>query len=101
MNYNCISFVIYFSSQYWMDNNCPDKIEREKDRLGNETNITGTILRWNIFDLFDNTKWHSKDMDCTHHCYVPTLYDNAFERLELLLTPLMFRFENYSFGASS
>jgi hypothetical protein len=82
--------------QYWQDNNCTDRIERESKRLGNITNVTGTILRWDIFDLFDNIKWHSKDMDCTHHCYVPEVYDAAFERLELLVGPLMSKFkDNY------
>ena len=86
--------ILLLIQQYWLDNNCTERIEREKMRLGNKTNVTGTILRWNIFDLFDNPKWHNQDMDCTHHCYVPSLYDSAFERLELLVAPLISRFKN-------
>lgn len=46
----------------------------------------GTILRWEVADLFDVAAWHADDGDCTHFCYVPSLYEAAFERLLLLLT---------------
>mmetsp|Transcript_7134 Transcript_7134/g.13411 ORF Transcript_7134/g.13411 Transcript_7134/m.13411 type:complete len:154 (+) Transcript_7134:2-463(+) len=45
----------------------------------------GTIFRWNIADLFDNHLWHHTIFDCSHYCYVPQLFDEAFKRLELLL----------------
>ena len=80
--------------KYWLDNKCTDRVEREKNRLKNDTTANGSILRWNIFDLFGNIKWHSKDMDCSHFCYVPTLYDNVFERLELLLAPSVSEFKD-------
>lgn len=43
--------------KYWLDNNCTERVEHEKKRLNNETTATGSILCWNIFDLFDNIKW--------------------------------------------
>jgi len=46
---------------------------------------TGKILRWDIADLFDNHLWHSESLDCTHYCYIPQVFDAAFERLDLLL----------------
>ena len=54
----------------------------------NDGNITGTILKWNIADIFDEPLWHFDQADCSHFCYVPPLYEAAFERLELLLPPL-------------
>ncbi|KAL3793881.1 hypothetical protein HJC23_002128 [Cyclotella cryptica] len=80
--------------KYWLDNNCTERVEREKRRLNNDTTVTGSILRWNIFNLFENIKWHSKDMDCSHFCYIPSLFDNAFERLELLVAPLVAQFKD-------
>ena len=87
-------FALSFCVQYWLDNNCTERITQEMNRLGDSSHVTGTILRWNIFDLFDNTKWHTSDMDCTHHCYVPSLYDTAFERLELLIAPMVTKFKD-------
>ena len=68
--------------KFWRDNN----IERERMRLG-DSNVTGDILRWRIFDLFDVLRWHKDDFDCSHYCFVPPLFEAAFERLRLLLTP--------------
>lgn len=52
----------------------------------NHTNImTANVLRWNVADLFDVPIWHAGSMDCSHFCYVPNLYEAAFERLSLLL----------------
>jgi len=45
--------------------------------------VTGKILRWNVADLFNVGQWHISD--CSHYCYVPPLYEAAFERLLLLL----------------
>ena len=58
--------------KFWNDNNCTKRIEREQLRLSNFSggigehgdHVTGTIHRWNIFNLFDVEWWHSKDMDC-------------------------------------
>ncbi|MCP4746578.1 MAG: hypothetical protein GY874_10640 [Desulfobacteraceae bacterium] len=82
---------------FWRDNGCTEQIERELSRLSNlngieERHVIGTIFRWSIFDLFDVTRWHSKDMDCSHFCYIPPLFEAAFERLELLLLPLLASF---------
>jgi hypothetical protein len=49
--------------------------------------VTGSILRWNVADLFDVPSWHAGPDDCSHFCYVPSLYEAAFERLLLLLPP--------------
>mmetsp|Transcript_4989 Transcript_4989/g.10098 ORF Transcript_4989/g.10098 Transcript_4989/m.10098 type:complete len:512 (+) Transcript_4989:131-1666(+) len=45
----------------------------------------GTILQWDISDIFDNHLWHPDSLDCTHYCYIPQVFDAAFERLDLLL----------------
>ena len=71
--------------KFWRDNNCM-LTERERMRLGN-SNVTGEILQWRIFDLFDVTSWHKDDLDCSHFCFVPPLFEAAFERLRLLLLP--------------
>mmetsp|Transcript_28673 Transcript_28673/g.46549 ORF Transcript_28673/g.46549 Transcript_28673/m.46549 type:complete len:238 (+) Transcript_28673:3-716(+) len=82
---------------FWRTNNCTEQMEREQLRLAKwngikEKHVTGTILRWNVFNLFDQTKWHSKDLDCSHFCYIPPLFEAAFERLELLISPLLASF---------
>mmetsp|Transcript_79864 Transcript_79864/g.222395 ORF Transcript_79864/g.222395 Transcript_79864/m.222395 type:complete len:545 (+) Transcript_79864:116-1750(+) len=48
--------------------------------------VTGNVLRWEIADLFDVPSWHFRDSDCSHFCYVPALYEEAFRRLDLLLS---------------
>mmetsp|Transcript_8792 Transcript_8792/g.19705 ORF Transcript_8792/g.19705 Transcript_8792/m.19705 type:complete len:395 (-) Transcript_8792:303-1487(-) len=72
---------------FWRVNNCTERIESERSE-----SVTGTIFRWSIFNLFDVEWWHSKDMDCSHVCYIPPLFEAAFERLELLLSPLLASF---------
>ena len=67
---------------YTTEKCCDNRLERLKSGNGN---VTGTILRWEIADLFDVPLWHVDDMDCSHFCYVPSLYESAFERLILLL----------------
>mmetsp|Transcript_31461 Transcript_31461/g.64155 ORF Transcript_31461/g.64155 Transcript_31461/m.64155 type:complete len:104 (+) Transcript_31461:341-652(+) len=56
---------------------------------GDDPVKNGTILRWNIADLFDNHLWHIRRMDCSHWCYIPQLFDAAFERLDLLLGTIL------------
>ena len=51
-------------------------------------NVTGTILHWDVADLFNVPMWHTSNGDCSHFCYVPPLYEAAFERLELMLPAL-------------
>jgi hypothetical protein len=63
---------------------CEERLERF--RRGNSI-VTGSILRWNVADLFDVPSWHASTGDCSHFCYVPSLYEAAFERLLLLLPP--------------
>jgi hypothetical protein len=63
---------------------CKERLERVR-RVNSI--VTGTILRWNVYDLFDVPSWHAGPNDCTHYCYVPSLYEAAFERLLLLLPP--------------
>lgn len=84
---------------FWRANNSTERILREKQRLSNlggnkesHAEVTGTILRWNVFDIFDVEWWHSKDMDCSHYGYIPPLFEAAFERLELLISPLLASF---------
>lgn len=69
--------------KYYVDSQCCEK-RLERYNKGNGT-VTGTILRWNIADLFDEPQWHASTGDCSHFCYIPALYEAAFERLDLLL----------------
>ena len=72
--------------KYYIDNQCCEK-RLERIRKGG-TNVSGTIYRWEINDLFDVPFWHAHDYDCSHFCYVPALYEAAFERLGLLIPSL-------------
>ena len=69
--------------KYYKDSNCCQ--ERLKRLEKGEASVTGTILRWQIADLFDVATWHVASNDCSHFCFVPALYEAAFERLEPLL----------------
>ncbi|KAL7516579.1 hypothetical protein ACHAWX_001578 [Stephanocyclus meneghinianus] len=71
--------TVYF---YWVANNLTVELDRTKH---DKANVTGSILLWQLFDLFDVPVWHSSNGDCSHFCYVPALYEAAFQRLELLL----------------
>ena len=73
-------FTVYW---YWIRNNLTAELQQVENA---ESNVTGNILMWPLFDLFDVPMWHIDNFDCTHFCYVPALYDAAFERLELLLS---------------
>jgi len=70
--------------KFFVDNQCCAK-RIDRIRNGNASTVTGTILRWNIADLFNVPSWHVAPKDCSHFCYVPSPYEAAFERLELLL----------------
>ncbi|KAL7534598.1 hypothetical protein ACHAXR_005984 [Thalassiosira sp. AJA248-18] len=72
--------------KFWRDNNSTEHMERERSRLANLSRIEGKIFRWSLFNLFDVISWHSADLDCSHVCYVPQLFEAAFERLELVLS---------------
>jgi hypothetical protein len=76
--------------RYYLEKNCCKKrLERlERLRDQGDANVTATILRWEIADLFDVPSWHRADMDCKHFCYIPALFEAAFERLDLLIPPL-------------
>lgn len=68
---------------FLLKNNVTKLLERYKTKRSEL--IKGTILRWNIADLFDVPQWHHGGGDCSHFCYVMPLYEAAFERLEMLL----------------
>ena len=70
---------------YLKENNCTKRLERFT-KEGGSSLTTGTILRWNIADLFDVPQWHHGD--CSHFCYVMPVYEAAFERLLYLLPSL-------------
>jgi len=86
--------------KFWRDNNCTEHIERERLRLinlGSEKEqknvvVKGTIMRWNVFDIFDVRLWHTRNKDCSHYCYIAPLFETAFERLEILISPLLATF---------
>lgn len=87
-----VSFQSVF--KFWTANNCTEQIEREQRRLSGPLNgsVTATIYSWNVFDVFDVPAWNNKDGDCSHLCYVPALFEASFNRLELLLSPLLAAF---------
>lgn len=96
---------------YWVKNNMKSELEHAEHM---DPIVTGTILEWPLFDLFDVPMWHARgksshgmillfiripfsnniiyieisilDEDCSHYCYVPALYEAAFQRLDLLLS---------------
>ena len=69
--------------RHLVDNGLAERAEEfRRDHAGN---VTGRILWWNVADLFDVPLWHASDGDCSHFCYIPPLYEGAFERLNLLL----------------
>eukprot|EP00804_Cyclotella_cryptica_P025953 CCRYP_002772-RA/>CCRYP_002772-RA protein AED:0.36 eAED:0.36 QI:0/-1/0/1/-1/1/1/0/463 len=68
--------------KHLVDNNLTDLADAVR-RRGDL--VKGEILRWNIADLFNVPQWHSSDSDCSHFCYIPALYEEAFRRLDLLL----------------
>mmetsp|Transcript_15252 Transcript_15252/g.27601 ORF Transcript_15252/g.27601 Transcript_15252/m.27601 type:complete len:274 (-) Transcript_15252:501-1322(-) len=70
--------------KFFVDNQCCAK-RIDPIRNGNGSTVTGTILRWNVADLFNVPLWHVDPRDCSHFCYVPSPYEAAFERLGLLL----------------
>lgn len=69
--------------EYLRANCCQKRLERLRSL---NPLVTGRILRWSIADLFDVPVWHAKKLDCSHFCYIPSLYDEAFYRLDLLLS---------------
>ena len=86
--------------KHLIDNNCTDWLQRffsnsisagMMNLPSDEYSITGSILQWNIADLFDVPQWHfgnrrgESHNDCSHFCYVPSLFEAAFERLNLIL----------------
>ena len=98
VNLTSMDFLTVY--RFWVINNCTDSLGMFKmaNNDGLPTNplvdtqnstVTGTILRWNIFDLFDVPMWHTDDLDCSHFGYIPQLYEAAFDRLELLLSEFM------------
>jgi len=72
--------------KYYIENDITARLRRFQESEDNI--ITGRILHWSIADIFDVPEWHVKHDDCSHFCYVPPLYEAAFERLLLLLPPL-------------
>ena len=50
---------------FWRANNCAQRMESERLRLSNlHGQVTGTIYRWNIFNIFDVEWWHIDNLDC-------------------------------------
>jgi hypothetical protein len=81
---NLTSRDFYSVYSYWLRNNLTKEVE-DFTRQHNAT-VVGKILRWNIYDLFDQYTLHSEDIDCTHFCFVPWMFDAAFHRLNLMLS---------------
>ena len=46
---------------------------------------SGRIYWWPLFDVFDVPSWHKNDVDCSHFCFIPQLYEAGFSRLSDIL----------------
>lgn len=72
--------------KFLTDNNVTSKAEAMKKKYETTGGMAkGDILYWSIADLFSVPEWHTEDKDCSHYCYIPALYEEAFERLNWLL----------------
>jgi hypothetical protein len=72
--------------KHLLENNLTVKADTMKKLYENNDGIvTGNILHWDIADLFDVPDWHAGNSDCSHFCYIPALYEEAFRRLHWLL----------------
>lgn len=69
--------------RYYVDSGCCTARRERLEGLPDE--VTGRVLRWDVADLFDVPSWHVDNADCSHFCYVPSLYGEAFGRLAVLL----------------
>ena len=69
--------------RYYVDSGCCRARRERLERLPDK--VTGRVLRWDVADLFDVPSWHVDDADCSHFCYVPGLFGEAFGRLAVLL----------------
>lgn len=79
--------------RFLVENNCTKQLNKRYFTGNNDSNSSttlrgGKILRWNIDNLFDHPQWHVGDTDCSHFCYIPPMYEAAFERLDMLLPEL-------------
>jgi hypothetical protein len=73
---------------FWVANNMTEELELHEN---DEAIVTGTIHNWPLFDLFNTPMWHASlyvpgCCDCTHFCYIPALFEEAFKRLDLILS---------------
>ena len=68
---------------YYVKSGCCGARRERLEGLPGE--VTGRVLRWDVSDLFDVPSWHVDNNDCSHFCYVPGLYGEAFGRLAVLL----------------
>ena len=86
--YNCAMNVTSTSYRtiynHFIDNNLTSKADELKSQYPGGT-VEGSILYWDIASLFNVAEWHHDDGDCSHFCYVPNLYEEAFRRLDWLL----------------
>ena len=83
--------------QWWRTNNYTAQLEhyaatttKKKNKLKTTENedekVVGEVWEWKVFDLFDEAyEFHSSLGDCTHFCFVPELFNAAFETLRRVL----------------
>eukprot|EP00756_Hemistasia_phaeocysticola_P044897 Hpha_TRINITY_DN18677_c0_g1::TRINITY_DN18677_c0_g1_i1::g.115630::m.115630 len=48
--------------------------------------LVGPLWRWPVWDLFvGHHEWHMEGHDCTHFCFMPTLWEALYDRFTLLM----------------
>ncbi|KAK3245042.1 hypothetical protein CYMTET_45371 [Cymbomonas tetramitiformis] len=104
--YRCTEFGNYTAStkyqsvpSWWEINNYTGRLQAQA-RQGSDWNEPGGYVYYlPVFDLFDVHKWHNGDKDCSHFCFIPTLFEAFYDRLIFVLesNPLESKSHRYTF----
>ena len=71
---------------WWRANNYTAQLAAENSRQNTiARGALGVVWKWPLFHLFDGAWEYHLTNDCTHFCYVPELFNAAFETLRLVL----------------
>ena len=75
--------------QWWRTNKYTAQLEHyavTKKKKKKENELVGEVWEWPVFELFDEAyEFHSSLGDCTHYCFVPELFNAAYETLRRVL----------------
>ena len=76
--------------QWWRTNKYTAQLEHyavtKKKKKKKENELVGEVWEWPVFELFDEAyEFHSSLGDCTHYCFVPELFNAAYETLRRVL----------------